>query len=145
MPLFITYASYSNTGIKGIIDKPIDRTEAIRTLAEKAGGKLIAAYMTTGPHDVAFFLSAMVSNSASARRPRWQRCLVVRPEKNGNLQEQIALANTISLVEAGNGGGRPAAASRDTAWSVYRATNGDACWSDICNRSGRQESTIAKS
>ena len=37
MPLFITYASYSNTGIKGIIDKPIDRTEAIRTLAEKAG------------------------------------------------------------------------------------------------------------
>ena len=52
MPLFITYASYSNTGIKGIIDKPIDRTEAIRTLAEKAGGKLIAAYMTTGPHDV---------------------------------------------------------------------------------------------
>ena len=52
MPLFITYASYSNTGIKGIIDKPLDRTEAIRTLAEKAGGKLIAAYMTTGSHDV---------------------------------------------------------------------------------------------
>ena len=37
MPLFITYASYSNTGIKGIIDKPIDRTEPIRTLVEKAG------------------------------------------------------------------------------------------------------------
>ena len=52
MPLFITYASYSNTGIKGIIDKPIDRTEPIRTLVEKAGGKLVAAYMTTGPHDV---------------------------------------------------------------------------------------------
>ena len=52
MPLFITYASYSNTGIKGIIDKPIDRTEPIRTLVEKAGGKLIAAYMTTGPYDV---------------------------------------------------------------------------------------------
>ena len=52
MPLFITYASYSNAGIKGIIDKPIDRTEPIRTLVEKAGGKLIAAYMTTGPHDV---------------------------------------------------------------------------------------------
>src|SRR4030095_14547985 len=52
MPLFITYASYSNAGIKGIMDKPIDRTEPIRTLVEKAGGKLIAAYMTTGPHDV---------------------------------------------------------------------------------------------
>jgi uncharacterized protein with GYD domain len=52
MPLFITYASYSNAGIKGIIDKPIDRTEPIRTLVEKAGGKLVAAYKTTGPHDV---------------------------------------------------------------------------------------------
>jgi len=52
MPLFITYASYSNAGIKGIIDKPADRTEAIRTLVDKAGGKLLAAYMTTGRHDV---------------------------------------------------------------------------------------------
>ena len=43
MPLFITYASYSNAGIKGIIDKPIDRTEPIRTLVEKAGGKLIVS------------------------------------------------------------------------------------------------------
>ncbi|MBR0694440.1 GYD domain-containing protein [Bradyrhizobium lablabi] len=52
MPLFVTYASYSNTGIKGMLDKPADRTEAIKTLVEKAGGKLVAAYMTTGPHDV---------------------------------------------------------------------------------------------
>ena len=52
MPLFITYASYSNAGIKGIIDKPADRTEAIKALVDKAGGRLIAAYMTTGPHDV---------------------------------------------------------------------------------------------
>jgi uncharacterized protein with GYD domain len=52
MPFFITYASYSNAGIKGMLDKPTDRSEAIRTLVEKAGGKLVAAYMTTGPHDV---------------------------------------------------------------------------------------------
>jgi uncharacterized protein with GYD domain len=52
MPLFITYASYSNAGIKGIIDKPADRTEAIKTMIDKTGGKLLAAYMTTGPHDV---------------------------------------------------------------------------------------------
>jgi len=52
MPLFITYASYSNAGIKGIIDKPIDRTEPIKAMVDKAGGKLLAAYMTTGPHDV---------------------------------------------------------------------------------------------
>ena len=52
MPLFITYASYSNAGMKGIVDKPTDRTEAIQAIVEKAGGKLLAAYMTTGPHDV---------------------------------------------------------------------------------------------
>lgn len=52
MPLFITYVSYSNAGIKGIMDKPIDRTEPVRAVVERAGGKLIAAYMTTGPHDV---------------------------------------------------------------------------------------------
>jgi uncharacterized protein with GYD domain len=52
MPTFITYASYSHAGIKGIVDKPVDRTEPIRTLVEKAGGKLVAAYMTTGINDV---------------------------------------------------------------------------------------------
>lgn len=52
MPLFITYASYSNTGVKGLIDKPPDRSEVIKTLLEKAGGKLIALYNTTGSHDV---------------------------------------------------------------------------------------------
>jgi uncharacterized protein with GYD domain len=29
-----------------------DRTEAIKTLVEKAGGKLVTAYMTTGTNDV---------------------------------------------------------------------------------------------
>jgi uncharacterized protein with GYD domain len=52
MPFFITYASYSNAGIKGIVDKPTDRTDAIKSMVDKAGGKLIGAFMTTGPHDV---------------------------------------------------------------------------------------------
>jgi|SRR5215813_9134460 uncharacterized protein with GYD domain len=52
MPTFITYASYSNAGIKGIVDKPTDRSEAIRPVVEKLGGKLVAAYMTTGTNDV---------------------------------------------------------------------------------------------
>jgi hypothetical protein len=37
MPLFMTYASYSNSGIKGLIDKPSDRSAVIKTLIEKAG------------------------------------------------------------------------------------------------------------
>ena len=52
MPMFITYGSYSHAGIKGFIDKPVDRTPIIKALIEKAGGKLIALYLTTGTHDV---------------------------------------------------------------------------------------------
>ncbi|HVG51272.1 MAG TPA: GYD domain-containing protein [Xanthobacteraceae bacterium] len=52
MPLFITYASYSQTGVKGLVDKPADRSSAIKAVVEKAGGKVVAVYMTTGPNDV---------------------------------------------------------------------------------------------
>jgi uncharacterized protein with GYD domain len=52
MPLFITYASYSQSGTKGLIDKPADRSGVIKALIEKAGGKLIALYFTTGSNDV---------------------------------------------------------------------------------------------
>ncbi|MEP0942043.1 MAG: GYD domain-containing protein [Rhizobiaceae bacterium] len=52
MPLFITYASYSQSGVKGMVDNPADRAEAVQPLLEKAGCKLIAMYMTTGKHDV---------------------------------------------------------------------------------------------
>ena len=52
MPMYITYAKYSHSGVKGMIDKPTDRTGAIKALIEKSGGKLIAVYMTTGSHDV---------------------------------------------------------------------------------------------
>ena len=52
MPMFITYASYSQSGAKGLIDKPADRSGIIKALIEKAGGKLIALYFTTGSNDV---------------------------------------------------------------------------------------------
>jgi uncharacterized protein with GYD domain len=52
MPLFITYASYSHSGVKGLVNKPEDRSGAIKALIEKAGGKLVALYNTTGSNDV---------------------------------------------------------------------------------------------
>jgi uncharacterized protein with GYD domain len=52
MPLFITYASYSHAGVKGLVDKPADRSAPVKAVLEKAGGKLVALYNTTGPHDV---------------------------------------------------------------------------------------------
>ena len=51
MPLFITYVSYSNAGVKGLVEKPSDRSEVVNKLVEKAGGKLLGAFMTTGTHD----------------------------------------------------------------------------------------------
>jgi uncharacterized protein with GYD domain len=52
MPLFITYASYSHSGVKGLVDKPSDRSGPVKALIEKAGGKVVAMYNTTGSNDV---------------------------------------------------------------------------------------------
>lgn len=58
MPLFITYASYSQSGIKGLLDKPSDRAKVIEGLLAKADAKLVALYMTTGSHDVVLISDA---------------------------------------------------------------------------------------
>jgi uncharacterized protein with GYD domain len=52
MPRFITYASYSHAGIKGLVDAPSDRSTVIKGLVEKGGGKFLELYMTTGSNDV---------------------------------------------------------------------------------------------
>lgn len=58
MPLFITYASYSQSGVKGMLENPSDRAEAVGSLLEKAGAKLVACYMTTGSHDIVLISEA---------------------------------------------------------------------------------------
>lgn len=66
MPTFITYASYSQTAIKGMVSEPTDRTAAIKGLVEKAGAKLIAAYMTTGSNDIVVIADAPDGSDAVA-------------------------------------------------------------------------------
>lgn len=66
MPTFITYASYSHAGIKGLVSEPTDRTAVIKGLIEKAGGKLIAAYMTTGTNDVVIIAETPEGSDAIA-------------------------------------------------------------------------------
>lgn len=58
MPLYITYASYSQSGIQGLLGKPEDRTAAIQTLLDKVGGKVVALYMTTGTNDIVLISEA---------------------------------------------------------------------------------------
>lgn len=51
MPLFITYGSYSQAAIKGLVDNPTDRAKVLESMIDKAGGKMVALYMTTGEND----------------------------------------------------------------------------------------------
>jgi len=51
MPLFISYGSYTQSAIQGMIKNPVDRGEAMGSMIEQAGGKLVALYMTTGEND----------------------------------------------------------------------------------------------
>jgi uncharacterized protein with GYD domain len=59
MALFITYARYSQDGIRGLMKKPEDRTAVLQKLLDKVGAKVVAIYMTTGEHDI-----VMVSEAA---------------------------------------------------------------------------------
>nr|WP_170609866.1 GYD domain-containing protein [uncultured Ruegeria sp.] len=66
MPLFITYATYSQSGIKGMLQKPSDRTAPVKALLDKVGGKLLAFYMTTGSNDVVVISEAPDGTDAVA-------------------------------------------------------------------------------
>ena len=79
MAHFITFASYSQSGLKGLLDKPEDRAEALNSMIERVGGKLVALYNTTGRQDVvlvsqapdtadAVALSMAVSSSGTVSR-----------------------------------------------------------------------------
>ncbi len=66
MPVFITYASYSQTGVQGMLQNPSDRTGPVKALLEKVGGKLLAFYMTTGANDVVVISDAPDGTDAVA-------------------------------------------------------------------------------
>jgi uncharacterized protein with GYD domain len=51
MPTFITQGRYTRDAIKGMMTRPEDRAEHVARLLSKAGGKLIAYYVTFGEYD----------------------------------------------------------------------------------------------
>lgn len=51
MPIFITQGRYTREAIKGMVVKPEDRADAVSRLLSKAGGRLIAYYLTFGEYD----------------------------------------------------------------------------------------------
>lgn len=66
MALFITYASYSQSGVQGIIANPDDRATAIQALLDKVDAKLVALYMTTGANDIVLVTEAADGSDAVA-------------------------------------------------------------------------------
>ncbi|WP_133479761.1 GYD domain-containing protein [Cognatilysobacter segetis] len=51
MPTFITQGRYTPDAVRGMLQNPEDRAQAIAELFEQSGGKLIGYYMTFGDHD----------------------------------------------------------------------------------------------
>jgi uncharacterized protein with GYD domain len=51
MLTFIIQGHYTQEAIRGMATSPEDRTEAARTMMEKAGGRLVAFYLTFGSYD----------------------------------------------------------------------------------------------
>ncbi|EYD77306.1 hypothetical protein Rumeso_01013 [Rubellimicrobium mesophilum DSM 19309] len=49
--IFITQGRFTQTAMKGMVAKPEDRAEQVRGLIERAGGRMVAYYVTLGEYD----------------------------------------------------------------------------------------------
>lgn len=66
MPHFLLQASYNPEAWSALAREPEDRTEAIRPLIERLGGKLIAGYLSFGDYDIIAIVEMPDSVSAAA-------------------------------------------------------------------------------
>ena len=51
MPIFITQGRYTAAAVKGMVEHSQDRAKAVADLFGRAGGKLLAFYVTFGEYD----------------------------------------------------------------------------------------------
>lgn len=51
MAIYITQGNYTAQAMKGMIDSPEDRANAVAALMDSVGAKLLHMYMTTGEYD----------------------------------------------------------------------------------------------
>jgi uncharacterized protein with GYD domain len=66
MPVFITQGRYTQDALKGMLSKPEDRTESVAQLLGKAGGKMLAYYMTFGEYDFLIVSEGPIDGAAAA-------------------------------------------------------------------------------
>lgn len=51
MATFITQGNYTEQALKGMVDNPEDRTNAVAGLMDSVGARLLQYYVTTGEYD----------------------------------------------------------------------------------------------
>ena len=66
MPTFISQGRYTRDALKGMIANPEDRAEAVAKLAQQAGGRLVAYYVTSGEYDFLSIIEAPSEKEAAA-------------------------------------------------------------------------------
>jgi uncharacterized protein with GYD domain len=49
--IFITQGRYTQPAMKGMVAKPEDRSEQVAGLIQRAGGRMVAYYITLGEYD----------------------------------------------------------------------------------------------
>ena len=66
MPTYVSLFKYNSQALKGLMNKPSDRSQAVRQLAESVGGRLVGAYLLFGQYDGVVIFEAPDSQSAAA-------------------------------------------------------------------------------
>ena len=66
MPSYMIQISYTPEVLAGFIKKPVDRTEAIKKLAGKVGGKLVGSWFSFGDYDAVIIIEGSDNVSAAA-------------------------------------------------------------------------------
>lgn len=66
MPSYMIQLSYAPTTIAGFVKSPTDRTEVIKKIAKKVGGKLAGAWLCFGEYDAVIIIDGSDNVSAVA-------------------------------------------------------------------------------
>jgi uncharacterized protein with GYD domain len=66
MPLFLSQVAYNEEGWKALVSNPQNRSDVIRTVVEKLGGRLVNAYFAFGDFDIVLIIEVPDNVSAAA-------------------------------------------------------------------------------
>lgn len=66
MPSYMIQVSYAPATVAGFVNKPADRTDIIKKLAKRIGGKLAGAWLSFGEYDAVIIIDGSDNVSAAA-------------------------------------------------------------------------------